>query len=409
MTLDTHRLLEQLRKKKVTLAIIALLFVFPLASPSRYYVTLLSEMCLLALLAASYDLMLGYTGLVNFGHAAFFGIGAYTSAILLNMGLPFLLAVLAAVSLGALVGLAMGAFTLRVSGIYYALVTLAFAEMIYAVLSRWVDVSGGETGISVFRPGFLRSEWGVYFGLAISFAVVVALYVAVGRDLVRKSTAVKTKILYAASLIGFAALMIYVFPAKWQSIIEGVRTDITVMNVYYILALLPMVASYFVLRRLVRSPLGRIFIAVRENEERAKMLGYNAFQYRLVSSIIAGLFAGLAGALYAPLKLSISPYSVLASTVTINVLLYSILGGLGTLVGPIFGAGVITLLADTLPGIPYIGEYWMLTLGGFYLVVILFLPYGIVNTWRYKGASAKKRFSELVTWIKKSGRRETTL
>lgn len=404
MSAITKRFAETLTKKKTMLAILSVLFIFPILAPSRYYILLLAEMIIWALFAMSYDLTLGYTGLVGFGHAALFGVGAYASALVLRMNYPFALAVLAAILFGALTGLMMGAFTFRVSGIYYALVTLASAEVIYAIFNKWVDLSGGETGISVPRPDFLRSNLLVYSFLAISLAIMIILVLIVVRDLIKKSAPAKTKILHSAFIVIILALLAYNFP----SIAEGItkRTTITIMNVYYILALIPLTLSYLAVNRIVNSPMGRIFVSIRENEERAKMLGYNVFNYKLISSIISGIFAGLAGALYAPFILSINPTSVLSTSVTINVLLYSILGGLGTLIGPMIGAGIITLLANELTGIPYIGEYWMLVLGIFYMLVILFLPYGIVITWKLKGASARKTFKKLIESIKTSMSKE---
>jgi branched-chain amino acid transport system permease protein len=412
MNLNPRRLFEILPKKKTTLAILTVLFIFPLVTPSRYYMILLAEVFILALLAMSYDLVLGYTGLVSFGHAALFGIGAYVSALLLRMNFSFLPAVFVAILFGALLGLTMGIFTLRVSAIYYALVTLAFAEVILAIFNKWVELSGGETGLSVPRPDFLRSTTFLYFALAISVVIISILYITAIRHSIKKGIRARTKILYSALMIAFLALLIYTVPSKLHAISEGPLRDrattISVMNIYYFLALIPLIICFFVANRMVNSPLGRIFIAIRENEERAKMLGYDVFKYKLISSTISGIFAGLAGALYAPFALSINPTNVLGSTITINVLLYSILGGLGTLIGPMIGAGIITLLAGELTRIPYIGEYWMLVLGIFYLLIILFLPYGIVITWRLRGTSAKRTFKKLIESIKTSMRKEHT-
>lgn len=411
-SLDIRRFLEDLSRKKIALVILAAFLVFPFVTPSRYYMFLLAEMFIWALLAGSYDLVLGYTGLVSFGQAAFFGIGAYVSAWLLAMNISFVPALFVAMLFGAALGLAMGVFSRRVSGIYYALVTLAFAEVLFSIFTKWVQLSGGETGISVTRPDFLSSEFLVYFALGVSVAVVVTLSILVVHDLVKKEKPVRTRVLYSALIIAFSAALIYFVPSRLYAIMEGSlresRITVTTMNIYYFLTLIPLVVCYFVMKKIVSSPVGRIFVAVRENEERAKMLGYDVFRYRLISSAISGVFAALAGALYAPYILSINPNSVLGVTITLNVLIYSILGGLGTLIGPMIGAGIITLLANELPSIPYIGQYWMLTLGTFYLLVILFLPYGIVNTWRLKGATTKKRLWRAITTAKAVLRKESS-
>ncbi|MCW4031221.1 MAG: branched-chain amino acid ABC transporter permease [Candidatus Bathyarchaeota archaeon] len=229
--------------------------------------------------------------------------------------------------------------------------------------------------------------------------------------MIRKNGRVRTKILYLVLMIAFLALLIYITPQKLHVISDGSlmerKTMITVTNVYYFFGLIPLTICYFVVNRMVNSPMGQIFVAIRENEERAKMLGYNVFKYKLISSSISGIFAGLAGALYAPFLLSINPASVLGATVTINVLLYSILGGLGTLIGPMMGAGIITLFTTGLD--PYmLGEQLLLALGVFYVLVVLFLPYGIVITWKIKGTSARRTFKRLIESIKISERKEHT-
>lgn len=402
------RFFEALTKKKLLLASFALLFVFPIATPSAYYLSLLAEMLIWALLAMSYDLALGYTGLVSFGHAAPFGIGAYAVALFLRMNFPFPLAILIALLFGALVGLVLGIFTFRVGGIYYALVTLAFAEMIFAIFNKWVELSGGETGISVSRPEFLRFDLLLYLMFAISIAIAIVLFLTMLHNLKNKNETIKNKIAYCTFIAVFLAIIIYSFPLKLNILLEGSLMEknrmIMVMNTYYFIALIPLAICYFIARRIVDSPMGKIFVAIRENEERTKMLGYDVSIYKLTASIISSMFASLAGALYTPFALSISPYSVLSSAIMINILLYSILGGLGTLVGPMLGAGIITLLANELTSIRGVGEYWMLILGIFYIIVILFFPYGIVITWKIKGVSVKKNIKKLAKLIKTSMR-----
>jgi branched-chain amino acid transport system permease protein len=397
--------LNVLSKKKLMLLSLAALFTLPLVSPSEFYIFLFSVMLIWALLALSYDVALGYTGLVGFGHAALFGVGAYAAALLVRMDYSYFVAIPVAMLFGGLIGILYGVCTLRVSGIYYALITLAFSEVIFSVFTQRTDLSGGETGISVPRPDFLRSDVILYFAIAVSVLVVVVLLAAVVKDLRGNSGSRRTKIVYLALAIAFLAALALTIPSTLSLITKGSLRDrtttITTMNDYYFLGLIPLFLCYVVARRIVNSPVGHIFIAIRENEERTKMLGYNVLNYRILSSAISGIFAGLAGALYAPLILNINP-GVLASTITINVLLYSILGGLGTLIGPMIGAGIITILAAELTSVPYVGQYWMVVLGVFYLFVILFLPYGIVNTLRYKGTSFRQVLKNLASSARSS-------
>jgi branched-chain amino acid transport system permease protein len=393
--------LSVLSKKKLMLLSLAALFILPLVSPSEFYVFLFSGVLIWALLALSYDIALGYTGLVGFGHAALFGVGAYAAALLLRMDYSYFIAIPVAMLFGGLIGILYGVSTLRVSGIYYALITLAFSEVIFSLFTQRTDLSGGETGISVPRPDFLRSDVILYLAIAVSVLVVVVLLVAIVKDLRANSGPRRTKMIYLALAIAFLVALFLTIPSRLSSITEGSLRIITTMNMYYFLGLIPLFLCYVVASRIVNSPVGHIFIAIRENEERTKMLGYNVLNYRILSSAISGIFAGLAGALYAPLVLNINP-GVLASTITINVLLYSILGGLGTLIGPMIGAGIITILAAELTSVPYVGQYWMVVLGVFYLLVILFLPYGIVNTLRYKGTSFRQVLKNLVSSAKSS-------
>jgi len=415
LKISPNRLFDVLTKKKTVLAILTVLFVFPLITPSRYSMNLLAGVFIWALLAMSYDLLLGYTGLVSFGHAALFGIGAYVSVLLIlpPYNIPFLPAILAAMLFGALLCLAMGVFSLRVKGIYYALVTLAFAEMIYAFFIKWVHpILLKKETLRVPVPDFVKSTSFFYFSVAISAAILIILYIAAFRDLIKKGVLARTKILYAVLMIVFLALLIYTAPQKLHFISEGSVKDKLPTNMYFF-ALMPLTICYLIANRIVNSPLGRIFVAIRENEERAKMLGYNVFKYKLISSSIAGIFAGLAGALYAPFLLSINPDTVLSALVTINVLLFSILGGLGTLIGPMIGAAIITIFARELSSYFVIELFgrelslWMVALGIFYALVILFLPYGIVNTLRWKSASIRKAFKGLIKSIKISRRKQT--
>jgi transaldolase len=165
----------------------------------------------------------------------------------------------------------------------------------------------------------------------------------------------------------------------------------------YLLSVLILFVSYYLVSRLMRSPLGAVMIAVRENDERTGMLGFDTFRYKLVTMGISGLFAGLAGAMLASLASFIITPDLMGATYTLNVLLYSILGGIGTLIGPILGAFIIQLLYfnigsfSRLIGFPSLANWWLLIIGVFYIAVVLFLPYGLVWTIRLKGRSTLSR------------------
>jgi branched-chain amino acid transport system permease protein len=275
---------------------------------------LLIQVFILAVFAMSYDLLMGYSGILSFGHAMFFGIGAYTVGILLKKAawpLPgaILVAVLVAIAFSALTGL----LTLRVRGVYLAMATLAFAEVVFILAGSQElrALTGGDEGMH----GIPVPDW-------------------------MSPTAQRV--------------------------------------VFYYIALTFLVAMYLLARRLVNSPLGRVLIAIRENENRAEAIGYNVFIFKLLIIVIAGVLAALAGALNVLYFRSATP-EVLGVGRTIDALLMTIIGGVGTLIGPIFGAVVIRFLGNYLAD--WFGQRWQLVFGVVYILLVMFFPYGIVGTW----------------------------
>jgi branched-chain amino acid transport system permease protein len=286
---------------------------------AKFWQGMLIQMFILGIFAMSYDLLLGYSGVLSFGHAMFFGVGAYAVAILLsknfNWGLaPALLAVLVVAFLQSLI---FGILSLRVKGVYLAMVTLAFAEMFYilAEAGDFRQYTGADDGLHGFGvPEYLSS------------------------------TDHRTR--------------------------------------FYFLALLFFVVVFLAARRLVNSPTGRVMIASRDNENRAMMIGYNTFWFKLISFIAAGVFAALAGALLALYNASVTP-SLLGVFTTIDALAMTIIGGAGTLIGPIIGASIVQLLGYWLER--WFGASWTLIYGTIFMLIVIFLPYGIVGTLRVRG------------------------
>ncbi|HNZ01296.1 MAG TPA: branched-chain amino acid ABC transporter permease [Anaerolineaceae bacterium] len=324
----------------------------PTLGPSKYWQGQLITFFILAVYAMSYDLLIGYTGILSFGHAAFYGGGAYTMAIFYKHIAPrwlesgnfhlaigsinlteaalFIIAILLVCVVVILLGLLFTAVSARVKGVYFAMITLAIADALY-ILSKatdfvkWTGADEGLHGVPVptwINPNTHRLQF--YF---------IAL--------------------------GFAVLM------------------------------------YLILRRVVNSPTGRVMVAVRENESRVSMIGYNPAIYRSVAFLVSGLVAGLAGGLTALWNLGATPTMTSALT-TINALIITILGGVGTLVGPIIGAGIMQLISQFF--YEWFGARWPLVFGLLYIVLVMFLPYGIVGTWRMKQFDRKqgwKRFLNL--------------
>ena len=195
-----------------------------------------------------------------------------------------------------------------------------------------------------------------------------------------------------AALVLLACLVGYALYNLNSTVLSQLQSPISAftVNAYFLSGLL-MFLSYYLVSRLSRSPLGAIMTAIRENDERTDMIGFDTFRYKLVIMAISGLFAGLAGAMLASLATFILTPDVMSSTYTLNVLLYSILGGIGTLIGPVLGAFVVEFLHFNIGniasfiGVPSIANWWMLIIGVFYVAVVLLLPYGIVGTAMMKG------------------------
>jgi branched-chain amino acid transport system permease protein len=299
------------------------------AGTPKFWQGMLAQMFILAVFAMSYDLLMGYTGILSFGHAMFFGAGAYTAGILLkDAGWSLGAVVLAVIAVAFVQGLLIGVVSLRVQGAYFAMVTLAFAQMFFilAEATDFRDITGAEDGLH---------------GIPV--------------------------------------------PA-WLS-----PTDERLHFYYFALAFL--VIMYLVARRVVDSPPGRIMVAIRENEPRAQMIGFNTSVYKLFAVILAGVMAALAGMMNALWNQNATP-AVLSVDTTINALLMTIIGGVGTLIGPILGAGVLQLLGYWLNLV--FGPRWPLLIGIVYILIVLFLAYGIVGTWQRRQNDLRAGWARLL-------------
>jgi branched-chain amino acid transport system permease protein len=282
---------------------------------ARYQLSILTDVLIFGLFALSLDLIMGYTGMVSFGHAAYFGLGAYGSALsLLGFGVPIPVALLAGALLAGVVAVPVGWFSTRATGIYFAMLTLAFAQLLYTVAYKWRDLTGGSDGIAGVPKTAL-------FWHGPSLASPRAFYFVVA----------------AAVVLSLAAC-----------------------------------------RGLVASPFGRALQAIRENERRFVALGRDPRPFKLVIFVIAALFAGLAGALFAPFRGFASP-EVMFWVLSGQGLMMVITGGIGTLIGPIVGAGVFILVQEILSSYT---EHWMIFTGAIFVLMVIFLPGGLVGTAR---------------------------
>ncbi len=293
---------------------LAALIVFPLVA-ERFYVQLFTKIIAMAILALSLDLLVGYTRLVSFGHAAFFGLAGYALAVLQrDFGLVSLWTTLpltlAAVAVAAL---AIGALAIRTSGIYFIMVTLAFAQMLYYVFNDTRAFGGSD-------------------GMFVNEKPTVELFSLVLLDLKDR------------------------------------------VNFYYF-ALAALVASYAIARMVLASPFGRVIDALRCNEARTRALGYAVWRFKLVMLVIAGTLGGLAGYIGAAQDGIVNP-AFLSWHQSGQALVVVILGGMGTLLGPVLGAFALIVLEDL---VSHVTEHWMLLIGLFVIGVVLFLPRGIVS------------------------------
>jgi branched-chain amino acid transport system permease protein len=289
------------------LAALLVLMLLPFTM-SDYPRALVSEIFIFAILAMSLDLLLGFTGLMSLGHAAFFGLGAYSLAVLgVQFGVNAWIGLAAGVTIAACAAALIGFFCVRTGGIPFLMLTLAFSQLVYTIALKWRDVTGGSDGIAIpERPSF--------FGYDLSDSLVM-----------------------------------------------------------YFMALSFMVMVYASLRRLLNSPLGHAFVGIRENEPRMMAIGYPTRAYKLVSFTIAGALAGLSGGLYAIFNGFISSDSVYW-TASGDILIMTMLGGAGTLIGPALGAAIFLLMKNVVSSY---SAHWLAIIGGVFVCCVMFFPGGV--------------------------------
>ncbi len=286
----------------------------------------LIELFILAILAMSYNLMFGFTGVVSFGHALFFGLGGYILGLALERtdietSAALLIGAIIAVIVCGFVGLLIGLVSLRLRGVYFAIFTLAIAEMFFIYFGR-LELTRAEDGFSITE------------------------------------------------------LPLWIDPSQNR------------LNYYY-LALVMFVFTFLFIRRLMNSPTGAVFKAVRENEDRAQAIGYNTLNFKLLAIILAGMMAAGAGMLQILLNKKVGP-EILGVNYTVEPLLMTIIGGIGTFTGPVVGSAGLHLLdtvfRDTTITIGSLtiqtADIWGLLLGSIFIIVVMVFPQGVVGTWQ---------------------------
>ncbi len=300
------------------LAVLALLPLYAVVTGDPFVLTLFTRVIIMAMGAVSLNLIMGYGGMVSFGHAAYLGIGGYAVGILAKEGIGSgFVQWPVAVAASAVYALIVGALSLRTRGVYFIMITLAFAQMIYYVASG-LERYGGDDGLTIYR----RSQFG---GLI----------------------------------------------------------DLDDKTVFYYLCLALLLAAIYLVSRVVNSRFGLVVQGARSNERRMRAIGFATFRYKLVAFVIAGALCGLAGALLANNINFISP-AMMQWTRSGDLIVMVVLGGLGSLFGPLIGAATFLLLQEALSRIT---EYPDLILGPVLLLVAIYLHGGIEGLlqWRRHG------------------------
>ena len=361
------------------------------------------------LFAASFDFISGYTGYLSFGHAVFYGTGAYLVVLAANGKIPFLpfdtpfmLLLVVAGLLAVVLAVVIGLVSFRLTGVYFAMITLGFAQVIYVFVRDWSFVSSSpRDGAAVVGPEGAAPPT---FDVGVPF--VDSLNLAIGQ-------------LAGDSVEG----------------LFGVLNFSTAEVSYYMVGLV-VLGCYLAMQRIIHSPFGRVMVAIRENEERARAVGYDTFRYKLAAFAVSGFFAGVAGALFAGFRRSVAPDNSLFFLVSGDALLAAIIGGFGTLAGPIFGRlfdeSVREFLSKEGSGgglLPYLREHLSqgvldtvlfngltvqeaietflnghasLYLGLLFVLFVLFVPNGLLGTLRDRaGGTLAKQVSARVDRLRR--------
>ena len=297
--------------------VVALLAAVPYILP-EFWQRFATEILIWGLYAMSSDILIGYTGMVSFGHSAFFGLGMYGAAAALLWAKPpnLWLAIVFGLVAAAVVAAFVAFFSTRLRDIYFSITTLVFSQIFYVIIFTWTDVTGGENGLTFRAPAF-----------------------------------------------GIPGLFTVPFTRN------GLH--------WFVLGMV--VLSYLVLRRITQSPFGMVLQSIRENEPRTRAIGYHVEKYKIVSVMLSGCFAGLAGVLYAIQNKFAAPDFVLF-LISGEAVIFNVMGGIGTLVGPVAGAAFFLLMKEVFSRVFY--EYYLIPVGIIFTLMVIFVPQGLLGAWR---------------------------
>lgn len=358
VAMKKNRVMTTIKSEGVLLVFLVVLILFPFMmnlitgtglneGVTKFWQGQLIIFFIMAVFAMSYDLLMGFGGILSFGHAASFGGGAYAFGLLMKHVVPpiirnyrvvigtvnitdaivLLMVFLVVILVSILIGLIFAASSIRLKGAYFAMLTLALGSAMHILVKatdfhQWTGADEGLHGVPV--PLWLNPT----------------------------------------------------------------QNRLTV----YFISLAFLIICYLLMKRMVNSPTGRVIIANRENEDRMRMIGYNPVTYRTIAFVSSSIFAGLAGALYSIWNTSATP-TMVSAVMTINALIMTILGGMGTLVGPILGAAIMQTISQFF--YTWFGARWPLVFGVLFILIVMFLPYGIIGTWRLRKNSINQGWVRL--------------
>jgi branched-chain amino acid transport system permease protein len=272
-----------------------------------------AEILIYALGAVSFNILLGYTGLLSFGQAAFFGGGAYlTGLLLIHFGWPPALVLALSGMFGAVLAAVIGYLSIQQVGIYFVMLTLAFNQLAFFIAYQWKSITGGDDGLlNVPRPNL--------------------------------------------------------------SILPGVKVPVQSNLEFFLLVWVIFLICFMIIRRVIDSPFGRVLLSLRENPDRARAVGYNIIQYKVLAFTLSGFFTGLAGGLYA-LFMKMVPITAVDLLTSTDFIIMTLLGGTGSLYGPVIGAIIVKIASEILSEL---WARWLFILGVLFVAFVMFMRGGI--------------------------------
>jgi branched-chain amino acid transport system permease protein len=312
---------------KEILILSVLLLLLPFVLPFK---SLPAEILIFALGGVAFNILLGYTGLLSFGQAAFFGSGSYlTGLFLIHFGWhPGLVLILAGL-IGAAMAAVIGYFSIRQVGIYFVMLTLAFNQLAFFVAFQWKSMTGGDDGLmNVPRPDF--------------------------------------------------------------PVLPGVAIPLQSNFAFFLFVWVLFIVSFILIRRIIHSSFGRVLLAIRDNPDRARAVGYNIILYKLTAFVISGFFTGLAGGLFA-LFLKMVPITSIDLLTSTDFIIMTLMGGTGSLYGPVIGA-IVTKVASEI--LSEIWARWLFVLGVIFVSFVLFMRGGIWGLLAGRWSKMKERRAE---------------